>query len=90
VALGRYRYGHKIEKRLPWGLHRALADWNILKNHILPLLEFHGDDPEVLYECMVVMYLMTQLPPKPVINLDDEKQTNASPRAQRPTPNMSH
>jgi hypothetical protein len=70
VALGRYRYGHKIEKRLPWGLHRALADWNILKNHILPLLEFHGDEP--------------------VINLDDEKQTKASPRAQRPTPNMSH
>ena len=34
--------------RLSWELHRALADWNILQGHILPLLAGHAhDDPEV-------------------------------------------
>ena len=63
-------------KRKPWELHRALAEWNIMQAHILPLLAAHAhDDPEVLYESMVVMYLMTTLPPQPKIELDDPKET---------------
>jgi hypothetical protein len=40
--------GREIEQRKPWELHRALAEWNILSQHILPLLTCHAnDDPEV-------------------------------------------
>jgi len=67
--------GRKQAPRLPWELHRALAEWDILRSHILPLLACHAtDDPEVLYESMVVMYLMTQMPPVPRMELDDGKE----------------
>ena len=59
---------------------RCMGDWNVLQQHLLPLLANHGDDPEILYECMVVLYLMTQLPPPPKIHLDDEKDTIATKR----------
>jgi len=40
--------GRKIEPQKPWELHRALAEWNILTGHIMPLLTCHAhDDPEV-------------------------------------------
>jgi hypothetical protein len=59
-------------------IRRALVDWKILQDHVFPLLITYGDDPEVLYECMVVMYLMTCLPPAPKIELDDDKDTKKS------------
>jgi hypothetical protein len=58
--------------------HRALVEWKILQDHVFPLLITYGDDPEVLYECMVVMYLMTCLPPTPKIELDDDKDVKKS------------
>ncbi|EKX31824.1 timeless [Guillardia theta CCMP2712] len=70
--------GRRVAPRVPWELHRALADWNILQNHVLPLIaSYAGDDPEILYECMVVTYLMTSLPPLPIVHLDDEKDVRA-------------
>jgi hypothetical protein len=59
---------------------RSLGDWNVLQQHLLPLLANHGDDPEILYESMVVLYLMTQLPPPPTIHLDDDRDTIANKR----------
>ena len=51
-----------------------------MQQHLLPLLANHGDDPEILYESMVVLYLMTQLPPTPKIHLDDDRDTIANKR----------
>ena len=43
--------GKRKAPRLPWELHRALAEWNILQGHILPLLAGHAhDDPEVRFQ----------------------------------------
>jgi hypothetical protein len=57
-----------------------MGEWNVLHQHLLPLLANHGDDPEILYESMVVLYLMTQLPPPPTIHLDDDRDTIAHKR----------
>jgi hypothetical protein len=57
-----------------------MGEWNVLHQHLLPLLANHGDDPEILYETMVVLYLMTQLPPPPTMHLDDDRDTIAGKR----------
>lgn len=53
---------------------RCLIEWNVLQDHLFPLLNTHGEDPEIVYETMIVLYSMTCLPPVPKILLDDEKQ----------------
>lgn len=54
---------------------RSIVEWNVLQNHIFPILVDHGEDPEILYESLVVLFLTTQTPTAPKILLDDDKDT---------------
>ena len=47
----------------------------MLQKHLFPLLVDHGEDPEILYETLLLLFLASQIPKTPTIQLDDDKAT---------------